>query len=1100
MRQSGAVSCTTRTGRLPAALLSAAVVGGLVATGVVVADYHRTESSELRRLAAAVGPHRVTRARLTGGFAYAPCDTAAPNDSVVVGLVCRVPAPRSWSEYRELSRLAGTMRARTSAAGDARNGHVAGAWHVIWGRLDEAIDALRAAARVEPRNATIQSDLAAALLARGGRDQDPRSIVDAFTAADSAVVLDPKLREARFNQALALEWLQLRTDATAAWSSYLALDSRSPWADEARAHQRMLRASPPEWRTLEPALRAAASSGNDSIARAIARQFPARVRDEVSLTAIEWARAYRSGGSTANTLLSTARTLARALAATTTDSLWLDAVEAIVRSADKGERTRLQTVARGLTASATGSTYIEKYRPDSATPWLVEAETALTEAQNAARYIAAYDLARAAWLQMNFKESQSRSRRVRTTAPGSYRAIRALASRTEALAEAVKGDFPAAIDRYSAAIREAKGTGDPVLDVRSRTSLAPILANLGLDHEAWSQLYAALRTVDHFEDVPADGVPAFSIAADMSWRRAPPAASLFQREAVRLRSHELLSSGDSIQMIYELDSQAELSGRVGRSQEAFASLRSAREYIAKIDQDSIKALLAAEADLVEGSVWLRAKPESALTVLRRVVDRYRNSGNRSQADRALLLFANAYAAAGAMDSAQQTFEAAIAETESRRSIIASADDRARFLDRARPVIDSVVSFLIARPDTLGALEFLERMRSQVLLEHLLERSPNAAPSRVSIASLCSKLPPRTSVVSYAVLERDVIIWVIRREGVSMYRSPGAAQLEPLVTRLSTLINSRATGPELRTLTSELHRVLIAPFNGTVEPDSRVIFVPDKWLHFVPFAALLDTTTGKFVVERFETGIAPSLQLYVESVSRYEQLREPRAPAVLAIGNPAFDARSMALPRLPGAEAESKSVAELYPGARLLVGSHATKRALLQDAVVSNVIHFAGHGVVRPDAPLLSYLALAPDDGGGSGILTARELFDIRLPRTRLAILSGCHTASGRLSDTEGASSLARALFATGVPAVVASFWAVDDQSTAEFFASYHRRLSRGDDPTDALRRTQLEWLVQDKGGWKGFSTWAAFALFGATTDNVLDREHVANAVSRSSLR
>jgi len=174
--------------------------------------------------------------------------------------------------------------------------------------------------------------------------------------------------------------------------------------------------------------------------------------------------------------------------------------------------------------------------------------------------------------------------------------------------------------------------------------------------------------------------------------------------------------------------------------------------------------------------------------------------------------------------------------------------------------------------------------------------------------------------------------------------------------------------------------------------------------------------------------------------------------------------------------------------------------LLRDASASNIVHFAGHGVVRPDAPLLSHLVLAPDEGGASGVITAQELFDIRLPKTRLAILSGCHTAGGRLSDTEGASSLARALFAAGVPSVVASLWAVDDESTADFFASYHRRLSRGDDPTEALRRTQLEWVAQDKGGWQGFSTWAAFALFGATTMDVPDRERMANGIPRSSLR
>lgn len=1098
MRRRAAVSWMRRTGRLPAVLLSAAAIGGLVAPGLFVATARR-EDAELRHLAAAVGPHRVTRARLTGGFAYAPCDTVVPNDSLVVGLVCHTPPPRQWSQYSALSKLAGAMRAANGPdATDASHRHAIGSWSVVWGKLEDAIDELRAAARAKPANANIQSDLAAALLARAGRNQDPQSILDAYTSADSAVALDPKLPEARFNRALALEWLHLRRDAIAAWSSYLALDARSSWADEARTHQRSLRVLPPEWRTVQPTLRAAAASGNDSVALGITRQFPARVRDEVSLTTIDWARAYQSGAPNADTLLSRALVLARALAAATTDSLWLDAVESLVRSTQKNEQTRLHTTARGLIASATGNAYIKGYRADSAAPWYAEAERALSEAQNATRYLAAFDLARVPWLHVSLQEMQAAFRRVRTTAPSRYRAVRALAARAEGLAESSQADFPAAIDRYLIAIREAEGTGDPVLGVRSRTNLAYSLAHLGLDHEASKQLYTALLTSDHFDDMPADGVPTFSMAARLNWRNAPSAASLFQQEAIRLRGLETSSRRDSLEMIGELQWQAELSGRAGKSQAALEILRRAREYVTRIESDSLKAHYSAEADLVEGSVWLRKqRPDSALKVLRRVMSRYQQSPIRQDIDRALLLFANAYAAVGAMDSAQRAFEAALSETERRRSTIANVDDRTSFLDQARPVIDSVVSFLVARADTIQAVDFFERMRSRVLLEHVLERSPNASASAISIDSLRSKLPEKTSVVSYAVLEGDLIIWLIRHDGVSMYRHPAVAQLEPLVARLSTLIATRSTGPELRKIIAELHELLIAPFLGKVEPESRVIFVPDKWLHFVPFPALLDTTSGKFVVERFQTGIAPSLQLYVESMSRYQQLSNPRTPAVLVVGNPAFDAQLMALPRLPGAEAEAKRVAALYTGSRLLLGREATKHALLQDAVLSDVVHFAGHGIVRPDAPLLSHLVLAPDEGGASGILTARELFEAQLPRTRLAILSGCYTASGRLSDTEGASSLARALFAAGVPAVVASLWAVDDESTADFFASYHRRLSRGDDPTEALRSTQLEWLAQDKGSWMGFSTWAAFALYGATMASI---ERSSNGVSRSSLR
>lgn len=1090
MRQKRAEATRTRVGRGGVAPLVGAATAIVVASAILALTVPREPSSPNRRLAEAVGAHRVTRGRLTGGFAYAPCDTTAPNDSVVSGLICERSSPAQWVRAGRLAEVGTEIRqARVSGASAASRHHAFGTWHVVWGNPDAAIEELRAAAHADPTNARVQSDLAAAFLARAGRAQDPRSILDAHTAADSAIALDPTLPEARFNRAVALEWLHLRNDAVAAWSSYLELDRRSPWADEAREHRRILSVAPPDWRSAQRALWAAVAASNDSVPAAIARQFPMRMRKEAHLATLAWARAYRGADARPDTMVSPALTLARALAAATADSLWLDAVQAIIRSTERREKQRLDATAHGIIAYATGETYLDKFYPDSAAPWLTEAERALTIAQNPARFLATLGLARAAYGNRSFEEALATLRRVRSTAPRAYPVVRILAARTEGLIEGQReANFYAANAGYSTAIRESAGNGDVGLQIRPRVGLAGHLARLGLDEEGWKELYTALGVAETYAEASIEGgVPAFARAARMSAARAPRAALLFQQEAIRLASPTISSLRDSLEMISALRRQAELLGRAGRSDEAFESVRKARMYIERIEVDSITAFYTAETDLVDGAVWLGVNPDTALRVLRRAIDSYRHPRYRLELDRALLLFANAYAAVGAMDSAQRAFEAAIAETERRRSKITLPDDRARFLDQARPVIDRMLTFLVERGDTLRALEFLERMRGRVLLEHALGGTPNGAATTPSIETLRSTLPSGASVVSYAVLDKELVIWLIRRDGVFMYRRPGAGQLEELANRFAKLITARSPDSELSSVAAELHRLLIAPFEARLEPESRLIFVPDKWLHFVPFAALLDNATRKFVVERFETGIAPSLQLYVQSASRYQRLRDSKAPAVLAVGDPAFDAQKLSLPRLPGAEQEARRVAAHYEAPRLLVGDEATKGAFLDAVSASTVVHFAGHGVVRPEAPLLSHLVLAPDATGEmSGVLTARELFDIRLPSTRLAILSGCHTASGRLSATEGASSLARALFAAGVPAVVASLWAVDDEDTADFFVSYHQRLSRGEDPTSALARTQRDWIARGQ-GWQGASTWAAFALFGATRSEVRGR-------------
>jgi CHAT domain-containing protein len=317
----------------------------------------------------------------------------------------------------------------------------------------------------------------------------------------------------------------------------------------------------------------------------------------------------------------------------------------------------------------------------------------------------------------------------------------------------------------------------------------------------------------------------------------------------------------------------------------------------------------------------------------------------------------------------------------------------------------------------------------------------------------------------------------------MYRTPLGVNVDSLTTKLIGALASGSVGTESRETAAELYRVLIAPFVSKLPQQSRLVIVPDKWLHFVPFAALRDSASHRFLVQQFETIVAPSMQLYFESTARYDSLQRSPPREILAVGDPAFDTRAFSLARLPGAEREARRAASFYKSANVLIGSQATKRAFLRGAAGSNVIHFAGHGVVRSDAPLLSYLVLA-SDSGSDGALTAKALFEETLPLTRLAILSGCETASGRLSDTEGVSSLARAFFAAGVPAIIASMWAVDDEATAEFFADFHAGLSNGEDPSGALRRTQLASVA--KKGWSGASTWAAFTLFGGTTGRAPD--------------
>src|SRR5215211_7264865 len=105
------------------AAITVSVTGGL--------RYYRRasgapETGSVAKLAKIVGPHRLTRARLSGGFAYASCQTDSSADRLVRGLVCEGPPPASWGSVGRLRKFASDMRVGGQNDSALRDVHTAG--------------------------------------------------------------------------------------------------------------------------------------------------------------------------------------------------------------------------------------------------------------------------------------------------------------------------------------------------------------------------------------------------------------------------------------------------------------------------------------------------------------------------------------------------------------------------------------------------------------------------------------------------------------------------------------------------------------------------------------------------------------------------------------------------------------------------------------------------------------------------------------------------------------------------------------------------------------------------------------------------------------
>ncbi len=492
-----------------------------------------------------------------------------------------------------------------------------------------------------------------------------------------------------------------------------------------------------------------------------------------------------------------------------------------------------------------------------------------------------------------------------------------------------------------------------------------------------------------------------------------------------------------------------------------------------------------EADLLVADSEVRddADPAAAEASLTRGLAFYSGPSDHFYSSRLHLARGRLRRSAGDVDGAEQDFAQSIAEYELQRRGVSDEGLQVSYFEQSGSAFDDLIGLLATQPKRLEtAFNYSERKRARALLDRIdglldeaRERIRRGNLEPLTASEIRKKVPAGVALVHYTLLDDRLLAWVVQEGRISFTEAAvGAVEVERRVERLRAAI---AEGEPLSDAAGSLFDLLIRPVLARLEPDDRLVFIPDKSLHRVPFAALLDRKTKRYLIQDRTIAVAPSATLFLWALERDRRLVLHQTPTVLAVGNPLFDpSLAPSLPPLPSAEAEARSLAGLFPGSELVLGKEATREAFLAAAGRHELIHFGGHAVVNEESPLLSYLLMSPSGQGDHGLLYAHELYGVRLASTRLVTLAGCRTADGPVGS-EGVLSLARAFLAAGVPSVVASLWDIDDARAAGFFRRFYPYLLAGRDPSTALRSAQVAMLSNRSTAAP--ANWAAVEIIGA---------------------
>jgi CHAT domain-containing protein len=361
---------------------------------------------------------------------------------------------------------------------------------------------------------------------------------------------------------------------------------------------------------------------------------------------------------------------------------------------------------------------------------------------------------------------------------------------------------------------------------------------------------------------------------------------------------------------------------------------------------------------------------------------------------------------------------------------------------------------------------LERTLHQSLRRH--EAEADTADSRregdpLDADAVAARLDRSTVIVSYLVVGTRILVLVLGRDRrVMQVLTANLTEVEAAIGRLHFQIDTLALGGSAlaggflhRSTESALvalWRALLAPVEACLDGVSRVVIVPHRELHRVPFECLHDGAVHldeRWTIARAATADGPTGG-------------RPRRGPVVVSGSTTGG--------LVAVTDEVDAVAEtLSRGSREVRRLDDPSTAELLEAVRSGrIIHLAAHGVFREDNPMFSRIATS------DGALFVADVWGGRVDAD-LVVLSACN--SGRVFPGRGddLSGVTHAFLAAGARQLVASHWRVHDEATADVMRSFHRAYAedpRGD-AAAALRRVRRE--VRQR--WPHPFYWGGFGAY-----------------------
>ncbi|HEV7572863.1 MAG TPA: CHAT domain-containing protein [Thermoanaerobaculia bacterium] len=971
---------------------------------------------------------RVVEPRLTGGFPWAAYH----------GPMRAAGGSVTDAERLKLGGAAGELMQRAEHDRSAEAQHAAGVAMILVEKPDEAIAKLESAAKAS-HDAKSWSDLAAARYAAAVQFRRPSLYPEALAASDNALRIDARLPEALFNRALILENMGLISEARKAWQRYLEVDPGSQWANEARTHLSELpnTTGASRWERDQPLLEAAAASGDarKTLTLVDAHRERARLTAEVEYLG-RWAEAeQRNDPREAARWLAIARSIGNVLAQLSAELMLHDAVYAI----DQADAATRATIAEAHATYRRGRIAYSRHQLEPAERDLRTAVTLFQSVSDPMSMMARHYAAGAQLARNDIAGARHELQRLRADADANpaYLALGAHVRWELARACLADDDLTAEVEALRTASELARRGGERATEGFLESMLAAALMHLGRPDEAWSARILAFQAMGSEQqyDLLELSIAGAARAELTTGRRDSTLALLNVEQAIQP------AGTDSLLAIDTLVRKAMLQSVLGNDAESERATQQADAVASRLTDPAVRAWQVADIDVTRGARLLKSDPRHASKLLTRAIDFYRSCGRTDGLPEPLLLRARCSLNTGQPAAAIRDLEEGVQAVEHFPVHIEGVVVGTGVLDAGNALFAEAIALHLNRGDIAAAFAYAERARG----------------ARGTIAGVQRRLATGNAVVIEIVaLPEEVVTFAVSRDDAQVIRR----QLP--IDGLASLAELSAAGDERAAAT--LYDMVIRPLDALIARGGTVIIVPDPRLAAVPFAALLDSDSKRYLIEKVAVAIASDAGSLRDAIAAAPMhfLAEIELPSGAISGSA----------ELPDAEKEMADVGAAYPHSVLVPTSHATWPALRAAAASADVIHIAGHTERQPGG--LDQALLFAGRGSELERVPWKTIVAAPFRHARVIVAAACETLHLANSQQNRALSLGAA-FAAGGADVVGTLRPIPDRDARELFRSVHRQLAAGISAVDSVRTAQLEAIPnQSEGG--GTRAWRSIAV------------------------